>query len=70
MKLKLFMPTTSIAGGLFMLKRTKREGESVDSPSLCHHSESMPRSMDFLFKEFEPFSAGLHWRVSCRRFAG
>lgn len=25
MKLKLFMPTTSIAGGLFMLKRTKKE---------------------------------------------
>ena len=24
MKLKLFMPTTSIAGGLFMLKRTKK----------------------------------------------
>ena len=25
MKLKLFMPTTSIAGGLFMLKRTKKD---------------------------------------------
>ena len=24
MKLKLFIPTTSIAGGLFMLKRTKK----------------------------------------------
>ena len=24
MKLKLFMPTTSIAGGLFMLKRTTK----------------------------------------------
>ena len=26
MKLKLFIPTTSIAGGLFMLKRTKKSG--------------------------------------------
>ena len=25
MKLKLFMPTTSIAGGLFMLKRTNKK---------------------------------------------
>ena len=25
MKLKLFTPTTSIAGGLFMLKRTKKD---------------------------------------------
>ena len=35
MKLKLFMPTTSIAGGLFMLKRTIKKSDPAGSDFLC-----------------------------------
>ena len=38
MKLKLFMPTTSIAGGLFMLKRTIKKDPAGPDPWIPHRA--------------------------------
>ena len=47
MKLKLFIPTTSIAGGLFMLKRTIKETDSGGIPKSVYDIVSIYLAQDY-----------------------